>query len=99
MKHHFLPVLALSLAGLLCWNPAWADKHGRRAHDAPPAGPSALQHRHPLSLEEAVSRVQRQYGGRVLSAERRDDEYRVRVLTSEGRVKRFRMDPRTGRFR
>jgi uncharacterized membrane protein YkoI len=53
----------------------------------------------PLSLEEAVSRIHRQYGGRVLSAEQREGEYHIRLLTPAGRVKRLRLDPRTGRFR
>jgi Predicted membrane protein len=52
-----------------------------------------------MTLEDAVSRVRRRVEGRVLSAEEHDGEYRVRVLTPEGRVKRFRLDRRSGRFR
>ncbi len=52
-----------------------------------------------VSLDEAVSLVRRRVDGRVLAAERRRGEYRVRVLTPDGRVRRFRIDPATGDFR
>ncbi len=99
MKHPWVPALLLVLAGTLCWVPARAGKHRGPDHRAPPAEPRAMEREGPLSLEEAVSRVRRKYGGRVLSARKRGGDYQVRVLTPGGRVKRFRLDPRTGRFR
>ena len=52
------------------------------------------------SLDDAISRVRRQSEGRVLSAEtvRQNDreEHRVRVITDDGRVRRYRMDAQTG---
>ncbi len=53
-----------------------------------------------VNLDEAISRVRRQSDGRVLSAEtvRNNDraEHRVRVITDDGRVRRYRLDARTG---
>lgn len=51
---------------------------------APPAAPR-------LTLEQAVAQVQRDTGGKVLSAEPRKlghrTEYRIKVLTPEGHVR------------
>jgi len=100
MRHPWLPAaLLLLLAGTLSWVPAQAGKHRGPVHQAPPAELRAREGEGPLSLEEAVSRVRRKYGGRGLSAKKRNGDYQVRVLTPGGRVKRFRLDPRTGRFR
>lgn len=53
-----------------------------------------------LSLDKAVSKTKKRYGGRVLSAEEAkkggNSEYRIRMLTDEGRVRRYRVDPRSG---
>lgn len=52
------------------------------------------------SLDDAVSWARRQSRGRVLSAEtvQKDNqqEHRVRIITDEGRVRRYRMDAQTG---
>lgn len=48
------------------------------------------------SLDDAVSRVRQQTRGRVLSAEERDSEYKIRIITRGGKVKRLRVDPETG---
>ena len=54
------------------------------------------------SLDEAVSEARDRYPGRVLSAEteRRGgrESYNIRILTDDGRVKRLRVDPESGRF-
>jgi len=56
-----------------------------------------------MSLDDAVEMVQRETGGRVLSADRveRDGRtwYRIRVLVAEGKVRVYRVDPATGRMR
>ena len=56
--------------------------------------------RRDTSLDDAVSRIRRQSEGRVLSAEtvRKDsrEEHRVRIITDDGRVRRYRMDAETG---
>ncbi len=53
-----------------------------------------------ISLDEAVSRVRRQSGGKILSAEtiRIDGRkvHRIKVLTEQGRVKRLQVDARSG---
>lgn len=61
------------------------------------AKPAAAQRA--LDLQDAVERVQRRTGGRILSAETvrvgRQKHYRVKVLTPEGRV-RIVMVPAAG---
>ena len=51
---------------------------------------SPVQAQRAVDLQDAVERVQRQTGGRILSAETvrsgRQKLYRVKVLTPEGRV-------------
>lgn len=54
------------------------------------------------TLDQAVSEARDRYPGQVISAEtrRRDgrESYDIRILTNEGRVKRLRVDPSSGRF-
>jgi uncharacterized membrane protein YkoI len=54
-----------------------------------------------ISLDEAVAKARRHNEGKVLSAETiRDDGrkvYRIKILTKDGRVKRTRIDARTGK--
>ncbi|WP_457670713.1 PepSY domain-containing protein [Thiolapillus sp.] len=49
-----------------------------------------------LSLDEVVNRVRMRMNGRILSAEDIGAEYRIRVLTGKGKVRRLRIDPATG---
>ncbi|HQU15860.1 MAG: hypothetical protein B7Z66_03175 [Chromatiales bacterium 21-64-14] len=53
-----------------------------------------------ISLGQAVSRVRRATGGRVLSAEVRERDgnavYRIKILTPRGQVRVVLVDPRTG---
>lgn len=54
------------------------------------------------SLENAVSRARNQYQGRVISAETKNKDghrtHNIRILTDDGRLKRLRVDPRTGDY-
>ncbi|MCR4347679.1 MAG: PepSY domain-containing protein [Sulfuricaulis sp.] len=54
-----------------------------------------------ISLDEAVARVRRESGGRVLSAEARDRRgdttYRIKVLLPNGAVRVYNVDARSGR--
>ena len=54
-----------------------------------------------ISLDEAVARVRRETGGRVLSAEARDRRgdttYRIKVLLPNGAVRVYNVDARSGR--
>lgn len=58
--------------------------------------------RHGISLDEAVSRVRRQTGGRVLSAEAHDNRgtltYRIKVLMPNGAVRVYHVDAQSGRM-
>lgn len=60
--------------------------------------PALARHARQGSLDEAVSEARERYDGRVISAETLRDErgretYNVRILTPEGRVKRYRVAP------
>ena len=54
-----------------------------------------------ISLDEAVAKARRQNEGKVLSAETIRDNgrtvHRIKILTKDGRVKRTRIDARTGK--
>jgi len=54
-----------------------------------------------VSLEQAVKRVRRDSGGRILSAQTVREEgrqvHRIKVLTREGRVRVYTVDARGGR--
>lgn len=50
-----------------------------------------------MSLDEAVARVQRETGGRVLAAETRGDTHRIKVLMPNGAVRVIHVDAR-GRY-
>jgi uncharacterized membrane protein YkoI len=54
------------------------------------------------TLDDAVSEMRRQHDGRVISAEtrhRRDgrDVHNIRILTPDGRVRRYQVDADSGR--
>jgi uncharacterized membrane protein YkoI len=55
-----------------------------------------------ISLDEAVARIRRETGGRVLSAEARDRRgdatYRIKVLLPNGAVRVYNVDARSGRM-
>lgn len=62
------------------------------------SNPTLAWHARQASLDEAVSEARERYDGRVISAETLRDErgretYNVRILTPEGRVKRYRVAP------
>lgn len=92
-------LLACVLAGLLAWA-ATAPAQARR-DDRSPRG-AAVQ-RAGLSLDEAVARVRRDTGGRVLSAEAREDRgrtvYRIKVLLPNGSVRVVNVDAQSGSTR
>jgi uncharacterized membrane protein YkoI len=52
-----------------------------------------------ISLSQAIERVQRSTGGRVLDARERRDGYRIKVLTPRGEVLVVHVDARTGEMR
>jgi uncharacterized membrane protein YkoI len=99
------------LAGLLAWTaivPAEArrddrkdDRRNDRREDRRDDRRSSSREetrRDGISLDEAVTRVRRETGGRVLSAEARDSRYRIKVLLPNGAVRVVNVDARSGRM-
>jgi uncharacterized membrane protein YkoI len=84
------------LSGLLLWV-SMAPVEAR--HDEGSARREAAR-QNGLSLDEAVARVRRDTGGRVLSAESRDDRgrttYRIKVLLPNGTVRVVNVDAQSG---
>jgi uncharacterized membrane protein YkoI len=54
-----------------------------------------------LTLDEAVAKVEKQYGARVVRAEEHDEDgrriYRIRLLSDDGRVFDVTVDAATGK--
>ncbi len=78
------------------------------AADARPAGWDGLRERAQptfvtqsgrISLEQAVARVQRATGGRVLDARDEGEQHRIKVLTQQGEVRVVTVDARSGAMR
>jgi uncharacterized membrane protein YkoI len=69
-----------------------------RADDPSSYAPRSTAERR-LSLGEAIERVQRATGGRVLDARESGDGYRIKVLTRSGEVRVVYVDARTGDMR
>ena len=93
--------LMLLLAGMSLWSfsaTAGDRDRGMKAerHFNTEKSLRKKEYRRSISLEEAVSRVREETRGRVLSVQELDSEYRVRLLTPEGVVRRLRIDPVTG---
>jgi uncharacterized membrane protein YkoI len=101
------------LAGLLAWTatvPVEArrdarkddrrdDRREARRDDRADRSPRREETRRDgISLDEAVARVRRETGGRVLSAEARDSRYRIKVLMPNGAVRVINVDARGGRM-
>jgi uncharacterized membrane protein YkoI len=64
--------------------------------------PQTFAARSGTSLDDAVSEMRRQHDGRVISAEtlrRRDGRsvHNIRILTPDGRVRRYQVDAESGR--
>jgi uncharacterized membrane protein YkoI len=91
---------AAKLLLALCFGPVFAGDRGERKHN-PKAGRRHTMKMESsagyLSLDEVVDRLRSQTEGRILSAEETDSGYRIRVLTGDGKVRRFRIDPDTGK--
>ncbi|GAB4513648.1 MAG: hypothetical protein Tsb0026_18500 [Sulfuricaulis sp.] len=86
------------LAGLLAWTSAMPVE-ARRDDRRDDRSSRREEARHDgISLDEAVARVRRETGGRVLSAEARDSRYRIKVLMPNGAVRVVNVDARSGRM-
>jgi len=51
-----------------------------------------------ISMSEAIDRVRKSTGGRVLDAQDAGSHYRIKVLTRDGEIRVMRVDARTGRI-
>lgn len=80
-------LLAATLAPAEARREARSERHETRRQDG-------------LSLDEAVARVRRDTGGRVLSAQAREDRghttYRIKVLLPNGAVRVISVDAASG---
>ena len=92
-------LLALLLGALWFAPPSQA----RRERDAPdqlvPNAQSQEREQRRISLEQAITAVQRATGGRVLDAKDLGSQYRIKVLTRDGEVRTVRVDARSGDMR
>ncbi len=80
-----------------CWlSGATAGERGGKHHSRKAEMSHFSDSMEGISLDDAVNRIRRQTDGRILSAEEIDSEYRIRVLTGNGKVRRLRVDPATG---
>lgn len=91
------PLLILSAVLLLAPAPLVQAEPGR-AEGADREVARALDDS--LSLDEAVARMEKQYGARVVRAEEKDEKgrrvYRIRLLSADGRVFDVKVDAATG---
>lgn len=110
---HTIRTIGLCLAAVLAF-PAHADRggnghdHGRdaprdRPYDERGADGGWRLASGRLSLDEAVARVERQFGARAVRAEHKRegdrDVYRIRLLAPDGRVFNVTVDAETGEIR
>jgi hypothetical protein len=76
--------------------------HGAGGSNSPDRGVSAVVH-DGVSLDEAVSRAERQYRARVVRTDVQDEDgrkvYVLKMLSEDGRVFTVRIDAATGRMR
>jgi uncharacterized membrane protein YkoI len=92
-------LLAMLLAaGLLCGASASARPNAGGGEE-PPVATALLAQSGRISLEQAVARVQRATGGRVLDARDEGEQHRVKVLTRQGEVRVVIVDARSGAMR
>ena len=87
------------LAGLLVWAAALPVEARRDERSSR----NEAARRDGVSLDEAVARVRRDTGGRVLSAEARENRgrttYRIKVLLRDGSVRVVNVDAQSGEIR
>ncbi len=101
MTPYFKLALALTLVALTAVPaPTLAERGRDRWRDAAPhsyaPGTSAERR---TGMDEAIAKVQRRTGGRVLDARETADGYRLKVLTRNGEVRVIFVDAATGEMR
>ena len=92
-------VMVLLLCGLLISLPVAAQKN--RLSEGASSSQSGRNVSRSVDLDSTVERIRKQTGGRVLHAEtwgnNGSQEHRVRIITDQGKVRRYRIDPGSGR--
>ena len=90
---------SLLACSLLVGTPLLADpreRGGRERQQEPETGDY-------VDLDSAVSRVRERTGGRILSAQTKgsngNTEHVIRVMTDDGKVRRIRVEARSGRLK
>ena len=92
MLKHLLPALvAFTVAAASPQLAAGQLSRNAGAHQ----GPIEIAQR-AVSMSEAINRVRKSTGGRVLDAQDAGSHYRIKVLTRDGEVRVMRVDARTG---
>ena len=96
-----IAVLLVSLSGLGA--PAYAGvPHAKSARPAVEQNAIRLAQSKSYSLDQAVARVRREFGGKIIRAETRRSNGRpvhhIKVLSDNGRVRTVRVDGVTGRI-
>lgn len=88
------------LAGAWLLAGSWAEARPAGGAVAPMlVGPTLIAQSGRVSLEQAVARVQRATGGRVLDARDEGEQHRIKVLTQQGEVRVVTVDARSGAMR
>jgi uncharacterized membrane protein YkoI len=95
---------SLLVLSWLCVAPTQAHSRGPEGASMPVASLGTGVERHDgISLDEAVSRAERQYRARVVRTEVQDEDgrrvYVLKLLSDDGRVFTVRIDASTGRMR
>ena len=94
----FMVCLLAGLITLASTGMVEARRDDRRDDRSDRSSRQETSRRDGISLDEAVARVRRETGGRVLSAEGRDSRYRIKVLLPNGAVRVVNVDARSGRM-
>ena len=92
----FMMCLLAGLFALTSTVPAEARRGDRHDDRSDRSSRHETARRDGISLDEAVARVRRETGGRVLAAEARDSRYRIKVLMPNGAVRVINVDARSG---
>lgn len=100
-RRRFISCLLAGLLSCASTVPVEARRDGRRDDRSDRSSRRDNRHRDDLSLDEAVARVRRDTGGRVLSAEAHEKRgavsYRIKVLMPNGAVRVYQVDAHGGR--
>lgn len=94
------PRRVILLLALLLAAPVFTDAQARERAPLARSGDYLIRvAERPVSMRDAINRVRKQTGGRVLDAQDRGKHYRIKVLTPDGEVRVYRVDAQSGAIR